>query len=443
MRSAEIGVRSGGGLARLAIALAVVCAAAPLARGHTALEADLAAVPPAVFFIEKITVEGTRQASPDLIVAESLLRAGQSYTETALRQGVYRVRRLPFVRAARFSLRKGSERGSFELVITIEETHRVFFGAESFLVEGEDWALGGVGTVGARAFVGAHGVAFVALQGDQVRVGYTYYNLLNRRAFASLELGHSDDCCEGLIYDHVFGGPDLDLRPPDTDSVALTLGFPVARNQSVRASFLASEADSFGIATTLTPEGEVLQERFPADQRRRQVELAWVLDTTDDPVVPSQGTLASVSAIGRTTQGDSRFFQGVTRSQEELVAGVASVRHYWPLSTRQSLALAGSLAIARIDNEIEACCLPFTQRFASDFVSESTTVDLGYSASLWSYEQSRRLGDLRFEARLSPLLASHDGFEDSTFFTNLEAGLVFRNAWGIFRFRIFYHLEEG
>ena len=139
MRRGLYGTRSRGGSALpIAIALALLAAVAPPAGAQLI---DPAPAPPPTFPIERITVEGARHASPDLIVAESLLRAGQSYTETVLRQGVYRVRRLPFVRAARFSLRKGSERGSYELVITVEETHRVFFGAEAFLSEGQDWAL--------------------------------------------------------------------------------------------------------------------------------------------------------------------------------------------------------------------------------------------------------------------------------------------------------------
>lgn len=429
----------GGHALPLAIAFALLAAAAPPADAHL-IDPDPA--PPPTFLIERITVEGTRHASPDLIVAESLLRAGQSYTETALRQGVYRVRRLPFVRAARFSLRKGSERGSYELVITVEETQRVFFGAEGFLSEGEDWALTGVGTVGARAFVGAHGVAFAAVQGDQLRVGYSHYNLLNRRVFASLEVGHTDDCCEGLTYDHTFGGPNFDVRPLDTDTADLTLGFPVARNQSVRLSLIASEAESFSLSTTLGPEGEI-EERFPAEQRRRQGQLAWIYDTTDDPVVPSRGTLVSVAVAAAATEGESRSLFGSSRSEEDAVGGSTSFRHHWPVSARQSLSLAGRLSLSRVDLESEVCCFPFTQRFAADFSSESSAVEVGYATSVWSDERSRRLGDFRFEAHVTPSAFWSEGFENATFLANLEAGLVFRNAWGTFRFRVFYVLAEG
>jgi hypothetical protein len=67
---------------------------------------------PARFLLEMITVEGPREAAGRIIEAETLLRAGQSYTEADLGQAVARVQRLPFVLDADFSLRKGSALGS-------------------------------------------------------------------------------------------------------------------------------------------------------------------------------------------------------------------------------------------------------------------------------------------------------------------------------------------
>ncbi len=451
MRRAAIGNHLRGGRAwALAIACAWAFAAAPPASGQEVPGGDPPDAP-AAFLLETITVEGTRHASPELILAESLLRAGQSYTETALRQGVYRVRRLPFVRAARFALRKGSARGSYELVITVEETHRVFFGAETSLAKGAEWQLGGVGTVGGRVFVGAHGVAFAAVRGAQARVGYTHYNLFNRRAFASLEIGRTDDCCGGLTYDHVFGGPNFDSVPTDTDSAELTLGFPVARNQTVQLSLLADQTDGFGRALSISGQGEVLEVRFPVDARQRRAELRWVLDTSDDPVVPSRGTVVTALVGAAESKRDARFFrpgsqppaEQSVRFEDEFVNASISARHFWPLSVRQSLSLAATLSTTRSSNENEICCFPAESRFSGDVTSEGSVLDLGYAASLWSEEQTRRRGDFRFEARVSPAVVARDGFEDAIFFAHLDAGLIFRNAWGIFRFRVFYQLVEG
>src|SRR5438270_12828530 len=72
------------------------------------------------FLIEKITVEGPKAAVANIVRVEMLLREGGSYTEDQLRQAIYRVHRLPFVLDASFSLRKGSRRGAFELVVEVQ-----------------------------------------------------------------------------------------------------------------------------------------------------------------------------------------------------------------------------------------------------------------------------------------------------------------------------------
>lgn len=84
---------------------------------------------PARFLIEKITVEGPKAAAVNIVRAETLLRAGESYTEDQLRQAVYRVHRLPFVLDASFSLRKGSRRGAYELLIEVEPARWFFYDA--------------------------------------------------------------------------------------------------------------------------------------------------------------------------------------------------------------------------------------------------------------------------------------------------------------------------
>src|SRR5512143_1105438 len=84
---------------------------------------------PARFLIEKITVQGPKEAAANIVRAETLLRPGGSYTEDQLRQAVYRVHRLPFVLDATCSLRKGSRRGAYELLIEVEPARWFFYDA--------------------------------------------------------------------------------------------------------------------------------------------------------------------------------------------------------------------------------------------------------------------------------------------------------------------------
>ena len=86
---------------------------------------------PPRFLLESIVVEGVqRDIVRRIVTSESLLEPGREYTEQELREAVYRVKRLPFVMDADFSLRKGGERGSYQLVITVEETRLIFYSAD-------------------------------------------------------------------------------------------------------------------------------------------------------------------------------------------------------------------------------------------------------------------------------------------------------------------------
>src|SRR5688572_23392566 len=84
------------------------------------LAASAFAAEPARFDVETIEVTGGGSRIQSIVVAQSLLREGQTYSEAELADAVSRIRRLPFVRAVSFSLAKGSERGLYRLVITVD-----------------------------------------------------------------------------------------------------------------------------------------------------------------------------------------------------------------------------------------------------------------------------------------------------------------------------------
>src|SRR6185436_10640572 len=79
------------------------------------------------FFIERIEVRNARRVTPDVVIAESRLRAGHEYSEAELRDASTRLERLPFLLSVDFALEKGSERGHHVLVLTINETKPFFF----------------------------------------------------------------------------------------------------------------------------------------------------------------------------------------------------------------------------------------------------------------------------------------------------------------------------
>src|SRR5258708_33215239 len=156
---------------------------------------------PARFLIERIDVRHLVHASPDVIKSESHLREGQAYSENDLRAANNRVRRLPFVLDAAFSLERGSVRDSYVLVITVNEARPLFYlfdavpfarGGDPYVTSNGDDAL-----LGVRWFAGRSGGIQVAstVHGDarpfessyiSLQGGYTRYGLLHDPAFPTL-----------------------------------------------------------------------------------------------------------------------------------------------------------------------------------------------------------------------------------------------------------------
>lgn len=379
---------------------------------------------PPRFLLESIVVEGVqRDAVREIVAAESLLKPGREYTEQELREAVYRIKRLPFVVDAEFSLRKGSERGSYQLVVTVEETRLVFYSAHvGGVYDGDnlrvgpgedrvDW--GASATAGGRWFVGSQGLVFGSVEGfDTVgpasaQVGYTRYNLFGRGGFASIALATDvSDENSGEAY-----------------GSSLSLGIPIVGNHSLRAdlSWFQRKDEFFG--TTFRNEGENLG-------------LSWIYDTTDDPLFPTSGTrLTSEARYSRLEEAVQGPFPGNDFSQEAIGLEVVGRRH-WALTHRQSVfaELSGSWSESDLFDREET----FEQRAAG--------AGLGHSMDLWGFEKTERIGDLRWENTLQ--ISSYEtGFQDRLRYTDgsLTTSLVFRNAWGVLRGSFSYvdTLEEG
>ena len=81
----------------------------------------LAQAAPPRFLIERIDVRHLRHASPEIVIAESRIRAGATYSEEELREAADRIARLPFVLQCDFALEKGSVREAYVLAINVAE----------------------------------------------------------------------------------------------------------------------------------------------------------------------------------------------------------------------------------------------------------------------------------------------------------------------------------
>jgi hypothetical protein len=345
------------------------------------------------FLVERIDVRSLVHASADVIRAESQLREGESYDESELRTASDRVRRLPFVLDATFSLERGSVRDAYVLVITITETRPLFFRYEMvpFFETGNNLVgVNNAALLGVRWFAGSRGVFHVASlvhQSDRpfessyasVQGGYTRYGLFHDRAFATFTIDH---------YAPSAGAAG-------TTPGAL-LGISLTPNQTLTISYHAVDA---------------------ATNRRRYerfFESRLAYNTTNHPDFPSQGSLLSIAPVFAWIDARDRFG---TRVHDSDVALDGHAARYWTFTDRLTGAAIVDAGLLHVDQEDAG----------------HRTFNFGYTTV--SLQLSRTLGDdrrleltLRGVSRnsaVAPLVP--DGTRQ------ISLAWVRRNAWGVLR----------
>jgi hypothetical protein len=430
---------------------------------------------PAHFHIERITVEGPKEAAANIVRAETLLREGESYTEDQLRQAIYRIHRLPFVLDARFALRKGSQRGAYELLIEVEPARWFFYDnwlsaykfgqpldlePPTFRFDREDSSASIGGLVGARLFVGRSGLLFASLDSlAGIQAGFTQYNLLGRGILASAGLSFNACCVREVLplgLDPTFSFWTFD----SSRQTSLGLSVPLGGPQSIQVA-LSERHGSAG------ERGQVLVDSLvdfrPTDELfflqdgklvYRRAEAKWVFDTSDDPLLPTRGVSASAGIEASQFKGSElttlRFTPGSgvildvhqpPFSSKLVAAAVSGIRH-WSVTPRQTVSATAHVSAGR--SQVE-------NLLVSDGVVPALNLD-SYGASVGvrhgiTLVRSRGLGnftDLRVETgvelgaeRISRRFAPNP-LQRFLF----SVGLIFRNQWGRVRIALSY-LDVG
>jgi hypothetical protein len=395
--------------------------------------APLAAADEPRFSIESIRVTGIRYVSPDIVIAESRLAVGRSYTEVEIRDAVARVHRLPFVLDADVRLEKGSVRGTYVVVLRVTETKPLFGSWRSSVdmaavirIE-NDPATGRPRTVssgvfrdhtdresiGGRFFLGSRSMfALTADIGgtDPLGAGDNRYSL----AFTRYDVLGTRASIAALVQYREFA-QHLDALPSISGATTTSFGdhliwnvsaaLPLRGNQALRATWHREARTRF-----VNPENEDLIVRRSVNV----ADAAWIYDTTNDLLFPTAG----VYATAKLTAGRDSRYEPVEPSdpqrqradyfwRRELTAGVT---RYWEVTPRQSL--VGGFEILKTAN------------------AELLTGRAGYTANLWS---GRSGSELRLYLEAQPANSSPGGFRATG-----RAGLAFRNVWGTARFDFTY-----
>jgi outer membrane protein assembly factor BamA len=376
------------------------------------------------FFVESIRVDGIRYASAHVVVAESRLVTGRSYSEAQLRDAVARVHRLPFVIHTDVRLEKGSERGRYVLVITIEETKPLFVDYQSsfeqlplFHSNGSTTTLhlhNDFTTVGGRLFIGSRGMlsGSAALNGNNrfaasdpvYALGYTQYDLFGTRASVALLTQYRESSFNVIGFDQIFAGRRT-MSFGDHLTWDLSFAIPLRGNNAIRGSW---HRETF--ITDVNPQGkdEIVRKLFDHPQ------LSWVYDTTDDLLFPTRGSYAEAGFDGLKRvrlvfEPGSRQNVDAHYYWDNGFAG--HLRRYKPLTSHQSI-------FGGVDT--------YTRQSAHGYEVDP---HVGYAVTLLS-RPLLGYSELRFEAETGRSIYR---YTTNASFGYARAGLAIRNSWGVAR----------
>ena len=392
-----------------------------------------AAEEPARFFIETIDVRGAQRVSRDVIVAESRLRTGATYSEVELREGAARVARAPYLLSADLALEKGSERGRYVLVITVNETKPFFYRLNLVpIIPTRVRANAGVNTValasdndiaiGVRFFVGRRGelhAGFEAAADNRSYTrdygafiaGFTQYDILGTRAFVTINAKKPQDIA------HSSSG----IVPQ------LVAGIPLSINQTITMEYDPIDVkadDDSGV-------GNVAQ---------RIATVRWSFNTTNHPQLPTAGTYLTVGpvVVWHDTSGVDRIFgrpSGPYVTHDRSVGIEASAYRWWELGHRNSIGAgaAGGYSDLEIRGFRESQGLNGTIHANSRF----GTLSLSAAHSFWTPERVAKQGDSRIQldarvANRTETRGARVDFESGNV-RQLAASWIRRTSWGLVR----------
>lgn len=405
------------------------------------------------WFLETIEWVNANYTSESLLAVHARLQPGKEYSERELSRAMVRIQQLPWIVSARFALRKGSERGRYRLVITLEETSLFFLDASGLSRhrEGGDSDDLFLGLAGFRYFAGRYTLFYGSVsplpQGTAKqepnrvggRLGLSHFNVFGKGIFFDAQWAYRGS-------DHVtrdLGKQNQSISYEPVHSVTLEMGIPLARYQWIRSrAFIEREETHVrndGFASESVGQFDQLQTK----EERRRATFFWEQSTVNDSWIPKQG---------RTIRGGFSLADG---SNRELFPVANDSRG----KTWDTWSLFG-------DAEFH---LPLTQQITG-FVSLNAAYEKTeeFNTSQARIDLTRKVGEIRTGMTLFQRHASWGdlalGIEASAlgtntttrssnlpsfrFFTPLreyraEVFLSFRNSWFIGRFGVrFFDLDQ-
>jgi hypothetical protein len=361
------------------------------------------------FVLDRIDINPPPRVRAAILLAETRLRTGRSYSVGDVEQAIYRLRRLPFVLYAGYTLTPGSSPSAQVLTIAVVDVAPLNYAVDvdAIRIHGSGGAVTN-GALAQRFFAGSRGVLDLTAggtgnSGSGATVGsvgtlgirYTLYGLFGTRAYASAAIA-------------TRSGP----RP------SLLFGIPLTRTQTIRARY-DSTRENGGASRTKAVE--------------------WLLERTDDPFFARSGE--SVVAGPQWTNQDLHLvFGSVTHplfadEQSEDHGWNVAIAKYWPLAERSALWARATGTLVHEDLSVTGS--------STNHVAKRNSVGDGMFGVAHNF--GRALGGAderrgRFEAGIGWHQERNETgvFRQAQSGAEVSAGFAYRSLWGVVRVSISY-----
>jgi hypothetical protein len=322
--------------------------------------------------VSRIDVRGNVPAA--IVQSQSALAAGRSYSDKDLEVAMARLRRLPFVFDARYTIEGET------LVVEVDAVNRFFAELDASGIGYEGRQTGGASVAGgARFFLGSGGVAQarateIVTEGDDGSLfdaDYSHYGIGGTRLYAAAGVSQSVSHDDHVDFDPTW---------------RLTLGYPLTVRQTLSASY---SDEGFSSRRSLP----VFPVPLESSGDRSLLSLRWTWDTSDDPYFARNGL--TISAGPTWSDASSRFDGAIIfapdgpsailsyRSDVTSTALAVEARKFWATGTRGTWFSGLSADRTRSEHDTEEIGIPEQQHYDSD--TNTVAVTAGYAHNLFDW----------------------------------------------------------
>lgn len=344
------------------------------------------------YSIEQIVFEHDGRVNESILRSELGLTAPATYSESDLRNGQYRIRRLPFVLDAELSLKKGSKRGLYVLLITVEEAPRGTWLILSTPLQltADDAFEGGDTTLSPPIPVPLYSWRWPI--GRKALLQYTTPGFLNYSRFGIAERGVFSAALSLPGYAAPWNLPEngrATVAEVDFDAGRFNTSFDWRIHGDHWIA--VSAAHMQGTASKLLIAGAEEQE-VDAKVKQSQYQLTWRRNTLDHSIFTTSGSLWSM-AIAREDELRERVSQLDAQNRSSLAR--FNARMFRPLGSKSYLQMGGELQ-ARW-NRFDSLSTDLNGDPLGDYRQDHIGLEMGWGRQWMQHRIWGFSGDIRLE----------------------------------------------